>query len=142
MAGLDVTHQVVMPVSLFKTIASKHQHLATDTLLHAVDFYANFYSGLYPHIAKIHGCYGHDVLAFIYLTNPELFTLVQGKVRVATEGIAQGQTMLDRKAFIDYPQAGWGPSIPLTQVCMEVNAAACNQVFEAVMMGDWLAPLK
>ena len=138
MAGLDVTHQVVMPVSLFRQIAAHQNHLATDTLLHAVDFYANFYSNLYPHIAKIHGCYGHDVLAFIFLTNPELFTLVQGKVRVATDGIAQGQTMLDRKSFIDYPQAGWGPTVPLTQVCMQVDADACNRVFEEVMLGDWL----
>ena len=138
MVGLDVTHQVIMPVALFKKIAAHHQHLATDTLLHAVDFYANFYSGLYPHVAKIHGCYGHDVLAFIYQTNPELFTLKNGRVRVATEGIAQGQTMLDRKSFIDYPQSGWDKNIPLTQVCMEVNAPACNQVFEDVMMGAWL----
>ena len=138
MVGLDVTHQVIMPVALFKKIAAHHQHLATDTLLHAVDFYANFYSGLYPHVAKIHGCYGHDVLAFIYQTNPELFTLKNGRVRVATEGIAQGQTMLDRKSFIDYPQSGWDKNIPLTQVCMEVNAPACNLVFEDVMMGAWL----
>ncbi len=138
MVGLDVTHQVIMPVALFQKIAQHHKHIVTDTLLHAVDFYADFYSGLYPHVAKIHGCFGHDVLAFIYLTNPELFTLVHGKVRVATEGIAQGQTMLDRKAFIDYPQVGWGPSIPLTQLCMQVDALACNEVFEAVMMGDWL----
>ena len=138
MAGLDVTHQVIMPVALFQKIAAHHQHIVTDTLLHAVDFYADFYSGLYPHVAKTHGCFGHDVLAFIYLTNPELFTLVHGKVRVATEGIAQGQTMLDRKSFIDYPQAGWGSTIPLTQVCMQVDAPACNQVFEDVMMGDWL----
>ncbi len=138
MVGLDVTHQVIMPVTLFKKIAAHHKHIATDTLLHAVDFYANFYSGLYPHVAKIHGCFGHDVLAFIFLTHPELFTLVHGKVRVATEGIAQGQTMLDRKSFIDYPQAGWGKNVPVAQVCMQVNAPACNQVFEDTMMGDWL----
>ena len=139
MVGLDVTHQVIMPVALFQKIAARHQHIATDTLLHAVDFYANFYSGLYPHVAKIHGCFGHDVLAFIFLTNPELFTLAHGRVRVATDGLAQGQTMLDRKSFIDYPQDGWGKEMPLTQVCMQVDAPACNQAFEDVMMGDWLA---
>ena len=138
MVGLDVTHQVIMPVSLFKAIAEKQKHIATDTLLHAVDFYANFYSGLYPHVAKIHGCFGHDVLAFIYLVNPELFTLATGRVRVATEGIAQGQTMLDRKPHIGYAQAGWGKEKPESQVCMQVDAPACVAVFEKAMTGPWL----
>jgi purine nucleosidase len=138
MVGLDVTHQVIMPVTLFKRIAEKQKHIATDTLLHAVDFYANFYSGLYPHVAKIRGCFGHDVLAFIYLVNPELFTLAVGRIRVATEGLAQGQTMLDRKPTIGYPQTGWEHEKPETQVCMQVNAGACNQVFEDTMMGHWL----
>jgi inosine-uridine nucleoside N-ribohydrolase len=138
MVGLDVTHQVIMPVSLFKRIAEKQKHIATDTLLHAVDFYANFYSNLYPHVAKIHGCFGHDVLAFIYLTDPGLFTLEHGRIRVATEGLAQGQTMMNRKDFIDYAQKGWGPDKPKTQVCMKVDAPACVTVFESTLLGDWL----
>ncbi len=138
MVGLDVTHRVIMPVALFRKIAEKQRHVATDTLLHAVDFYAGFYSDLYPHVAQIHGCFGHDVLAFIYLVNPELFTLESGRIRVATEGLAQGQTMMNRKDFIDYAQVGWGPERPLIQVCMQVQAEACNRVFEAALMGDWL----
>lgn len=137
MVGLDVTHRVVLPVSLFRSIAQHHQHPATDTLLHAVDFYANFYSGLYPHVAKIHGCFGHDVLAFIYLTNPELFTTEQGRMRVAIDGLAQGQTMMHRKSF-EYPQGGWEPHVPLTNVCMQVDAQACSEVLERTLMSDWL----
>ena len=139
MVGLDVTHQVIMPVAMFKRIADHHRHIATDTLHHAVRFYANFYSNLYPHVAKIHGCFGHDLLAFIYLTNPGLFGVDAGRIRVATEGLAQGQTMMDRKDFIDYAQKGWGKDKPLTQVCMRVDADACTQLFENTMMGDWLA---
>jgi inosine-uridine nucleoside N-ribohydrolase len=138
MVGLDVTHQVIMPVALFKAIAGKHKHIATDVLHHAVGFYANFYSGLYPHVARIHGCFGHDVLAFIYLTNPEFFTVESGKVRVAIDGMAQGQTMMKRKDFINYPQAGWGKDTPMTQVCMKVDATACYALFENTLMGDWL----
>jgi inosine-uridine nucleoside N-ribohydrolase len=137
MVGLDVTHQVILPVSLFRSIAEHHRHIATDVLLQAVDFYANFYSDLYPHVAKIHGCFGHDVLAFIYLTNPELFKLVHGCLRVATEGLAQGQTMLDRKQ-IGYPQQGWGPGMPVVQACMQVDAPAAARVFEETLMGGWL----
>ncbi len=137
MVGLDVTHQVILPVSMFQKIADHHRHGATDTLLHAVRFYANFYSNLYPHVAKIHGCFGHDVLAFIYLTNPELFTTESGRIRVATEGLAQGQTMM-RRRNVNYPQAGWEGDVPESSACMHVDAAACCTVLENTLMGPWL----
>ena len=137
MVGLDVTHQVILPVTLFAQIAKHHDHVAMDTLLHAVKFYADFYSDLYPHVAKIHGCFGHDVLAFIYLTNPEFFTLESGRVRVAIDGLAQGQTIL-RRRHINYPQAGWDAHVPLTHACMEVDAKAARQVLEDTLMSDWL----
>ena len=140
MVGLDVTHRVIVPVALVKDIADKQRHIATDVLAHAVGFYANFYSNLYPHVAAIHGCFGHDVLAFICLTNRELFTLESGRVRVALEGIAQGQTMMNRKQFIDYPQPGWGADRPQTDVCMAVDAPACLEVFEKTLSGNWLKP--
>lgn len=138
MVGLDVTHRVILPVALFKKIAAQHQHVATDTLLHAVEFYAQHYSGLYSHVAEIHGCFAHDLLAFIFLVNPELFTLEHGRIRVATEGLAQGQTIMKRKDFIDYPHAGWGQEQSVTQVCMQVQAQACNAVLENTLMGSWL----
>ena len=136
MVGLDVTHQLILPVTLFAQIAKHQQHAATDTLLHAVKFYADFYSDLYPHVAKIHGCFGHDVLAFIYLTNPEFFTLESGRVRVAVDGLAQGQTIL-RRRHVNYPQAGWDAHVPLTHVCMQVNARGARQVLEDTLMSNW-----
>ena len=72
MVGLDVTHRVILPVSLFDTVARTHQHPATDTLRHAVGFYADFYSKRHAHIGEIYGCFAHDVLAFVYLPqNPK-----------------------------------------------------------------------
>lgn len=138
MVGLDVTHQVIVPVSVIQQIADQHKHSATDTLLHAVKFYADFYSGIYPHVAKVHGCFGHDVLAFIYLTNPELFTVQSGRIRVATEGIAQGQTMMNRRESVAYPQAGWGDA-PDTHVCMQVQSEAVMDVFTSTLLRPWLA---
>jgi inosine-uridine nucleoside N-ribohydrolase len=137
MVGLDVTHQVILPVALFERVAQHHQHHATDTLLHAVRFYADFYSGLYPHVATIHGCFGHDVLAFVHLTNPELFTTETGRIRVATEGLAQGQTIL-RRRNLHYPHGGWGADIPLSQACMRVDSKASRQLVEDTLMRNWL----
>jgi inosine-uridine nucleoside N-ribohydrolase len=120
-------------------IAGHHQHPATDTLLHAVEFYARFYTGLYAHVAHEPGCFAHDVLAFIYLVSPELFTVANGSIRVATEGLGQGQTMMNRRDFIRYPQAGWESDKPLTQVCMQVRAQECKTAFEETLMGSWLS---
>jgi inosine-uridine nucleoside N-ribohydrolase len=112
--------------------------VATDTLHHAVGFYSDFYSRHNPDIGRVHGCFGHDVLAFVVLTNPELFILQAGRVRVATDGLAQGQTIMRRKE-VSYPQHGWHDDIPHTQVCMQVQAQACMEVIESTLMSDWLA---
>jgi len=138
MVGLDVTHRVVVTLEQFQRIADKHQHPATDTLLTAVDFYARFYSGLYQHIASTPGCFAHDLLAFIYLVQPELFQVETRSVRVAADGLAQGQTIMNRRDFIQYPHPGWEKDKPRTQVCMQVDAAAANTLFEETLLGDWL----
>lgn len=137
MVGLDVTHQVIVPLQLFEQIAARHRHHATDTLLHAVRFYSAFYGRHDPLVGQLVGCYGHDVLAFVVLTHPELFTLQRGRVRVAVDGLAQGQTMMQRKA-VTYPQHGWHDDIPHTQVCMAVQAQACLAEIAATLGGDWL----
>lgn len=137
MVGLDVTHRVTLPVALFNRIAKHHRHIATDTLLHAVTFYADFYSGLYPDVAKVRGCFGHDVLAFVYLVAPHLFTEEKGRIRVATEGLAQGQTIMRRK-MIDYPHPGWDNAVPESAACMTVDAPACVELIERILLRPWL----
>jgi len=139
MVGLDVTHRLVLPVTLFERISQHHRHRATDTLRHAVAFYANFYGGRFEHVAAVHGCFGHDVLAFIYLVAPQLFQTQVGQIRVATDGLAQGQTILKRHAAIDYAQTGWESDLPSSIACMSVDAAACSALFEATMLRPWLA---
>lgn len=137
MVGLDVTHRVVLLSKFFERLAQQHKHIAMDTLHHAVMFYSDFYSSIRPDMG--HGCYGHDVLAFVYLVAPELFKTQSGRMRVATEGIANGQTMLAKLA-IPYPQAGWEAEKPATRVCMEVDAAACEKLIDATLASDWLLP--
>ncbi len=138
MVGLDVTHRVVTELALFEKIALYHQHTATDALHHGVKFYSTFYTGLYKHMERAPGCYAHDLLAFIYLVAPELFGLESGVVRVATEGLSQGQTILDRRPFIHYPQREWGNDLPKTQICMQVDAPACLRLFEEILLSNWL----
>jgi hypothetical protein len=60
-------------------------------------------------------------------------------VRVAKEGIGNGQTMMAKLA-IPYPQAGWEASKPETRVCMKVDAEACAKLIDQTLSSDWLKP--
>lgn len=137
MVGLDVTHRVVLLSDFFKRLKEHHQHVAMDTLYHAVMFYSDFYSSIRPDMG--HGCYGHDVLAFVWLVAPELFKTKSGRIRVERQGLANGQTMMAKLA-IPYPQAGWETDKPETRVCMEVDAAACAKLIDSMLASDWLRP--
>ena len=135
MVGLDVTHRVVLKTALFETLAQRHQHPAMDTLLHAVLFYASFYDSF--RASDEQGFYGHDVLALVFLVAPELFGTRMGRIRVATEGIGNGQTML-AKAWHTFQQSGWEHSRPETQVCMQVDDKACVQMIEDTLSRSWM----
>ncbi|MBR7799823.1 nucleoside hydrolase [Undibacterium fentianense] len=137
MVGLDVTHRVVMPSIYFEKLAQHHQHHpALATLLHAVNFYSDFHEKARPELG--HACYGHDILAFVYLVAPELFETQVGTVRVQLEGMGNGQTMLDRLGHLVYAEPGWEPNRPVTTVCMQVDAGQCVQLIEQVLETSWL----
>lgn len=138
MVGLDVTHKVVTDLPLFERLAKRHQHAATDTLLHAVQFYSHFYSGLHKHRFATPGCFAHDLLAFMYLVEPSWFRTETGVVRVVADGLAKGQTILRRLDFVDYPQPGWESDRAKTQACLDVDANACLSLFEQTMSSSWL----
>ncbi len=138
MVGLDVTYKVLLPVHVFDTIALHHQHPATDALLHAVKFYSAFYASRFAHMQHFNGCYGHDVLAFICLTNPELFAFEVGPTRVVPDGLAQGQTIMKRQSFMHYPVAGWEADQLSVRAAMQVDAAAVSSLFETTLLRKWL----
>lgn len=139
MVGLDVTHQVVTDLPLFERLAAHHRHPATDTLLHAVQFYSHFYSGLHKQRFSVPGCYAHDLLAFMVLLRPDWFETEHGVLRVATEGLAKGQTILQRLDFIEYPQTGWEKNRARAAACLQVDAQACLDLFTQTMFTPWLS---
>ncbi len=138
MVGLDVTYQVVISVATFERLAAIHQHPLTDTLLHAVRFYSDFYATRYPDLKANPGCFGHDVLAFIALLYPELFRFNQGRLRCVSEGFAQGQTILHERLDLAFPQDGFGAEIPVSQAAMTVDVAKVLHVFESTLASKWL----
>ena len=46
--------------------------------------------------------------------------------------------MLNRRGYIDYPQQGWSKHLPVTDVCMQVDAPGCLALFEQTLMSNWL----
>lgn len=138
MVGLDVTHKVILPLALFEDLAQHQQHAVTDTLLHAARFYTNFCVQESPRLANLNACFGHDVLAFIYLVNPEFFSVVPGQIEVATSGPELGQTTLKRQTFKPIESDRGRPMSGPVQVCMRVEADACVALFERIMKRSWL----
>jgi inosine-uridine nucleoside N-ribohydrolase len=138
MVGLDVTYQVVVPVTMIEQLARQHQHPLADALLHAVHFYANFYASRFPDLKDNPGCFGHDVLAFIALLHPELFHWTTGRLRCITEGISQGHTVLHDRLGMGFPQHGFGAEVPLSRAAMQVDVPAVLKVFHNTLSSSWL----
>ena len=127
MVGLDVTHQVLLENSVLERIKAKNPKLGTF-LYDCAQFYINFYSNRFG----FDGCYFHDASTIAYLLDPSIFGVELGAIRVVTEGIAVGQTIMAPQG-LDYPEPHW-EGIPMTQVCMEVDGERMLKLFEEVMV--------
>ena len=55
-------------------------------------------------------------MALRLLQDPTLFPTETGRLRVITDGLAQGQSILDRSTDHAYPQAGWESTLPEVQM--------------------------
>ena len=125
--SLDVTHQVIIPAKLIESLATHHTHPAMDALNQAVRFYANFYSHRHPDtVGQIGGCFGHDVLAFMALTNPEYFQTEAASLTVVIAGDEAGRTV--------FQASDGGPHVTYRRV----DAPACLAAFDRTLRGQWL----
>ncbi len=130
MVGLDVTHSIMVPRSLFDEIAEKNSKVGAF-MRDSAKFYIDFYS----EVRDIDGCYGHDVSAVIYVVEPELFRTVSGPVCVATDGPAIGQTIMSRYG-IPYPVNYWNDR-PAQYACMTVDDQGVLETFKQAMISSY-----
>ncbi|MCZ4280198.1 nucleoside hydrolase [Kiloniella laminariae] len=114
MAGLDVTHQVMLLRKDAEALAKTTPRIG-GFLLNAADLYFRFYQGIFG----IDGCYFHDPCATAYYVNPELFGTVAASVRVSCEGPAFGQTII-KPAGHPSPSTEWD-GCRLHKICMQVD---------------------
>jgi len=114
LVGLDVTHEVLMSTDYLAALgrdgAQEGQFIWDITRCYE-DFYNARTGG---------GIYSHDASAVACALDPSPFTLRPGPVRVATEGIAAGQTIQLRPGQ-KVPATDWD-GIPAQSVCVGVDA--------------------
>lgn len=135
MVGLDVTHRVVL-ARIIRTIGTTAPTSGDGQLAACGFVYASFYDSFRSGLER--GFYAHDVLlAFVWLVAPELFSTRMGRIRVATEGIGNGQTMM-AETHTSFQQPGWEQSRPETRACMEVDAISCEKLIGTTLTGPWL----
>ena len=123
MIGLDVTHQVMMGDALLEKIRQSDKQVG-EFLYRATQFYFDFYRQSHD----IDGCYVHDASTIVYAIDPTVFGCEPGVVRVATEGVAIGQTIV---ATPDkhYPVPHWANQ-PVSNVCLRVDSERLLQLID------------
>jgi inosine-uridine nucleoside N-ribohydrolase len=123
MVGLDVTTQVRMTDDRLRRIAESNPRLGE--FVWAI---TRFYKGFYESEGVEGGFYVHDPSAIAYVIQPELFQTETGRVRVASEGLAVGQTITTLGA----PKEFWTPWLeaPDVSVCRGVDADALLNLYE------------
>ena len=126
MIGLDVTHSVTLMGDLQRSIRDNNPVFG-QFLYDAGQFYTDFYQSS----RGAEGCYMHDASAIAYTIKPDLFDVVKGPVRVATEGFAKGQTILKRTDYT-YPENHW-EQVTDSHVCMGVDEQGVLALYEDTM---------
>ena len=115
MVGLDVTMQTVMSDAYLASL--KAAGSTTARFIHDI---SRFYRDFHYQFHGLAGAHTHDPSAIAYLIDPTLFTTIRGPIRVITEGMAAGQTLLDRRQYWHNSNA-WSNQ-PATNVCLTVDS--------------------
>ena len=133
--GLDVSRSAAVPLALVEELAHRHPHPALAALVHAVRVQARAYA------AQAGGepvCPSGGLLGLLQLVQPRLFQTVSGRVRVVPEGLAEGQSIMDRQEQLAYAQPGWETELPRIEAAVSVDAAAALAQVSSVLGSDWL----
>ena len=123
MVGLDVTAQCILPAQNAAELAE------TDDDARFLWEISRDYERLYRDYDGLEGGCIHDVAAAVRMVEPDLFSTVSGPMRVVTDGIAAGQTIL-RPEGTSFPPGPWDGR-PSHRACVEVNGDAVLRAYQA-----------
>ncbi|EYU35466.1 hypothetical protein ABFS82_10G051400 [Erythranthe guttata] len=126
--GINITTQVKMTdkhLDELRKSKGRHAQIICDM--------CKFYRDWHVKSDGVYGIFLHDPVSFVALVRPDLFTFKKGVVRVETQGICEGHTLMDqglKKWNSSNPWSGFSPvSIAWTVNVEEV----LNYVSEILM---------
>lgn len=128
--GLDVTHEAVMTDDFVRELASSAGRDG-QFLWDVTRQYAAFYTSMGQTKS---GFAVHDSSAVAYALHPEFFTVERGAVRVATEGVSRGQTIL--RPLGKFARAHDWDGRPPVNVCIGVDAPAFLKFYRDTIAGS------
>ncbi|KQW80642.1 nucleoside hydrolase [Devosia sp. Root413D1] len=127
-AGLDVTQATVMTETYVAELAAAGEDGAFVRAISA--FYQNFHR----ESAGLDGFYVHDSSAVALALHPEFYQMETGAIRVVTEGIAIGQTIIKPDGR-NYPPGAWDGR-PSQRIAVGVNAGAVLKFYRDTLVGS------
>ncbi|KAG8376692.1 hypothetical protein BUALT_Bualt09G0090300 [Buddleja alternifolia] len=105
--GINITTQVQMTdmhLDQLRKSKGRHAKFLCDI--------CNFYRDWHVKSDGVYGIFLHDPVSFVALVRPDLFTFKKGVVRVETQGICTGHTLMDqglKKWNSSNPWSGFSP---------------------------------
>ncbi|XP_062090151.1 probable uridine nucleosidase 2 [Humulus lupulus] len=116
--GINVTHQVVLTDAHREVLASSNGKFA-EYLCKILEVYFSYHQYAY----STGGVYLHDPTALLAAVYPDLVTYTEGVVRVQTDGITRGLTVLYNKQKRFGEVTEWSDK-PTVKVAVTVDAPA------------------
>ncbi|GMH38210.1 hypothetical protein BSKO_06094 [Bryopsis sp. KO-2023] len=126
--GLDVTCECIFHKKEILGLKGKGKY--GDFLRSIIQFYWEFYRENY----FVDGVVPHDAVALVALIFEDLFEFREGGVRVATEGICRGQTLMDSGWKHWRMKTEWS-DCPKVKVASGVNHQGVMDIFHARITG-------
>ncbi len=120
--GLDVTEEVIIGDALFDAMRDN----GSDAGRFIYDI-SRYYLRFHEQLTGRRQCPMHDASAVAFLLRPTIFETKRAVVRVATEGVALGQTIWDEP---DTPSvhAAWR-DVPSCNICTRVNSEMLRDLY-------------
>ena len=127
LVGLDVTMTCVM-----QQAQMRHLRDSAGAAGQFIWDISRHYEDYYHRTRGVKGFPVHDSCAIAYVLAPELFQVRSGAIRVVTEGISIGQTIMVPGGRL-FPPGDWH-NVPESRGCVGVNAEALLQLYESVLL--------
>ena len=128
MLGLDVTLKVTLNDALLLRI--KNENLKYGPFIYAI---TRVYREFYKNVLHSEGIVDIGAAAILYMIDPTIFKFKEGPVRVVTEGIAIGQTIMPALEFQAQSEPWRGK--PLVSAAFEVDAERYLKYYTEIMTG-------